>query len=94
MYVDRSLCGLSLLPKNCFVNRKTQTRRSTSNTSSSKFNAIIPQWSEASSNEEEYIWMRKWKKEINVEIINDGGKEKETKIRKCSRKVHVDIINE
>ena len=47
------------------MNKKTRTSRATSNTYSSNFNADTPQWSEASSSEEEDIGMRKGKRNFN-----------------------------
>ena len=80
------------------MNKTTQTSRATSNTPYSKFNANIPQWSEASMSEEEYIGMCNCRKQVNAEIKNEKlqGKNSEAediRILKCSRKSHVDIIN-
>ena len=59
----------------------------------------MPQWSEVSSSEEEYIGMRKCRGKSNIEISNEEVKGssseiEDIKICKCSRKIHVDIINE
>ena len=56
----------------------------------------IPQWSEASSNEEEYIGMRKGRRKINVENTNKAVKgknseEEEIQITKCSRKITLEL---
>ena len=80
------------------MNKTIQTSRATSNTSNSNFNANIPQWSEASSSEDEDIGIRKFRRNSNVEIINGEVKKisseaEEIKIRNCSRKIHVDILN-
>ena len=59
-----------LLQKNrCFVNKTTQKIRETSNTSNPNFNADIPQWSEASSGEEEYTGIRKGRIISNVDTV-------------------------
>ena len=83
--------------KSCFVNNKTRTSQATSNTSISKFNDNIPQWSESSSSEEENIGISKRRRESNVEMIHEVVKGsssdvEEIKIRKCRREIHVDII--
>ena len=81
------------------MNKKTQKSRATSNTSYSNFITGIPQWSEASSSEEEEIGMRKCRIESNVYNTNEELKrkssvEEEIKIHKCSRKSHIETVNE
>ena len=81
------------------MNKTTRKIRETSNTSNPNFNADIPQWSEASSGEEEYTGIRKGRIISNVDNTNEGVKgknseEEEIKIPKCSRKSHVETVNE
>ena len=81
------------------MNKTTRTSQARSNTLNPNFNADIPQWSEARSNEQEEIGIRKGSTKSNVENKNNGMKgksseEKETKITKCSRKSHVETENE
>ena len=89
----------SLLKKGCFVNKTTLTSRATSNKSYSNFNADIPQWRKARSNEEEDIVKRNGRLKNNSENTNEGVKgisseEENNKILQCSRKIHIVIINE
>ena len=53
------------------MNKTTQR----SNTSNSDFNTDIPQWSEASSSDEEDIGIRKGGRKSNVENTNEETKE-------------------
>ena len=57
-----------------FVNKTTQTSWATSKTSNSNFNANIPQRSESNNSKEEDIGMRKCRRKMNVEIINEEVK--------------------
>ena len=57
------------------MNETTRKIRATSNTSNSRFNANIPQWSEASSSEAEDIGMHKCSRKSNVDITNEELKE-------------------
>ena len=74
------------------MNKTTRTNRVTSKTSNPNFNTDIPQWSEASSSEEENIGMRKCRRKSNVEIKNEEVKGSSTEVkeiimRKCNIKV-------
>ena len=57
------------------MNKITQTSRSTSNTSNSKFNADITQWIEEGINEEKEIGILKCRRESNFENTDEEVKE-------------------
>ena len=81
------------------MNKRNRTSREKNNTSNQNFNANIPQLSKAIISKEEYTGMGKCRRKSNAEIKNEEVKGKmssveEIKILKCSRKGHVDIINE
>ena len=81
------------------MNKTTQASRATRNISNSKFNDDIPQWSEESNSEEEYIGMRKDRIKRDVENTNKEVKgqsieEEDITIPKCIRKSHVENVNE
>ena len=76
-----------------------RTSRATKNTDNSIINVDIPQWSEASNNEEKDIGIRKSGRKRTVDITNKEVKgknveEEDIKIRMCSRKSHVETVNE
>ena len=81
------------------MNKTTRTSRATSITSNSSFNVDIPQWSEASTSEDEDTVIRNCRRKSNVDIINEEVKRsssevEEIKIRKCRRKSHVNILKD
>ena len=81
------------------MNNRTLTSRAKSNTSNSNFNAYLPNWSKASSIEEEEFGTRNCRRKTHVEIINEevklsSSEEEYIGIRRCRRKSRVDIQDE